>query len=411
MLTLPELFKKNSDGSMQRWLCAVDGAAITRRYGKVGGAEMTTSDTVREGKNLGRANATTPEQQALLEAQSEWTQKLKKGYHEDAAAAGRGEVDAEAICGGSGVMLAKDWDDHKGKVVYPVAVQPKLDGHRCLAEVTVDQIPTEGGVGLSVDVTLWSRTRRPIRSMPHVISEIRSMVLAATPSTLLALSGVAVADFAVGRSLSFWLDGELYTHELKADFEKLSSLIRPDEPREGHEQIQYHVYDTFPDGPEECPGFEVRFPRLEPLLTTEEYVRLVDTTPSVQDEAGVLAEHDARVADGYEGCMVRRLGVGYEKKRTSQLLKVKRFRDAEYRVVGLAEGRGKLAGHVGAFVCEVPATATQPRREFSVKLAGETSLLRLDLNQDKIGKRLTVKYQGITADGSLRFPVGLRFVD
>ena len=68
LTTLPTLYKRNANGSIQQWTLYVTGSAITTAYGQVGGRIQMTTDVITEGKNLGRSNATTPEQQAQLEA-------------------------------------------------------------------------------------------------------------------------------------------------------------------------------------------------------------------------------------------------------------------------------------------------------------------------------------------------------
>jgi predicted DNA-binding WGR domain protein len=79
--TLPTLYKRNSNATaIQQWTISVTDATITTMYGQVGGAMQTTSDTVTQGKNLGKKNATTPEQQAMLEAEAQHERKRKAGY-------------------------------------------------------------------------------------------------------------------------------------------------------------------------------------------------------------------------------------------------------------------------------------------------------------------------------------------
>ena len=103
---LPTLYKLTSTKALQFWQICVEASTITTRYGQVGGAELSTSDTLTEGKNTGRSNATTPEQQATLEAQSRWDKQRKRGYVESKEAAQRGDV-SEAVEGGVMPMLAK----------------------------------------------------------------------------------------------------------------------------------------------------------------------------------------------------------------------------------------------------------------------------------------------------------------
>lgn len=387
MHTFPTLYKLASTGKVvQQWTISVDDATITTTYGQVGGTMQTTSDTVTEGKNQGKKNATTPAQQAVAEAKAKWEKQRKKGYVEDLAAATAGKFD-DVIEGGVVPMLAKTFDEHGHKLVYPVAVQPKLDGHRCVAVIEVavlESMPPQP----QATVTLWTRTRKRIKSMPHIEAELKSVV------------EVAMVNEPTMPS-HFVLDGELYSHSHRDRFEELTSLIRPDEPRPGHDVVEYHVYDVVGDA-----GFLQRFKRLEHLFATCKHVHLVKTVHCV-DEAAVAHNYDHFKRLGYEGAMVRSLDRGYDHKRSDALLKMKDFVDAEFKVVRLEEGRGKLQGHVGACVC-----VTADGKEFCVKVAGATEKLREAwATKSWVNKWLTVKYQNLSSDGIPRFPVGLRFRD
>jgi len=113
------------------------------------------------------------------------------------------------------------------------------------------------------------------------------------------------------------------------------------------------------------------------------------------------------LAEGYEGAMYRNPHMPYEDKRSAGLLKVKIMQDAEFKIIGVSEGKGKLEGHAGAFVCQIEDKA------FRAKLKGNTEdLIEYFENFEKYkGKLLTVQYQGLTPDKIPRFPVGLRIRD
>ena len=91
----------------------------------------------------------------------------------------------------------------------------------------------------------------------------------------------------------------------------------------------------------------------------------------------------------------------------SYLQKYKVFEDAEFEITGVEEGRGKLAGHAGSFIC-----VTKEGNEFKAKLKGKLSDLKEYWENQKqyIGKTLTVQFQGLTNKNNVpRFPVALRF--
>lgn len=124
MTEFKTLYKKNSLGQVQSWKIVVEENTY---YTLEGINQLSQSKpTVCTGKNIGRANETTPEQQALLEAKSLYQKKLDKGYSEDAPQASKFFEP----------MLAFERDKYE-KLLFtvPTYVQPKLDG--CLDYSTV----------------------------------------------------------------------------------------------------------------------------------------------------------------------------------------------------------------------------------------------------------------------------------
>lgn len=362
--TFPILYKKSASGAIQQWAIDVEHSTIVTTYGQVGGKIQTTTDSVKSGKNLGRKNATDQESQALSEAKSQWLKKKKAGYVESLKDAESGAVD-KVIEGGILPMLAKVFEDHSSKIVYPVTVQPKLDGHRCIA--IVDSLG---------EVSLWSRTRKRITSVPHIEKAIKDLGLVSTI-----------------------LDGEIYSDKLKSDFEKITSAARKQEATEESKHLEYHVYDTpMPH----C--FTKRFSFLITVFPIQRGpLKLVSSTMARSKEE-VLKWHDYFIDGGYEGTMVRLHNMPYESKRSSQLLKLKSFTDSEFKIVGVEEGRGKLSGHAGAFICET----ADGKSTFNVKMEGSLSKLKeyWENRDEYIGQLITVKYQGLTVYGIPRFPTG-----
>lgn len=380
MKTLPILYKKTSTGAIQEWSIGVDDCTIITVHGQTDGKKQRTEDVIKEGKNIGRSNETSPAEQALAEATSKWESKIKKGYVEDISRANAGEKD---IDGGYDCMLAHKFADHGHKIVYPAFVQPKLNGHRCLATI-------ENGVA-----KLWSRTRKPITSCPHIIKELEAI-------------------YPKGYHK---IDGELYNHAYKDKFEELASLIRQEVPAENCTEVQYHVYDN----PTVESGFDSRIETLvntihcyEKSATSLNYIVLTDTI-LVKNEDEMMAAFENFLKLGYEGAMARNGSVGGDKKknpkalyqgsRSYDLQKIKEFEDAEFPIVNCIEGRGGYAG-CGIFVCK----ATNGDL-FNVKMKGTKESLAEYLTDPKTwkGKLLTVKYQYISKYGIPIFPVGERF--
>ena len=318
-----------------------------------------------EGKNAGKANETLADEQALKEAKSKWTKKKKSGYVETLKDAEAGEVD-DIIEGGIEPMLAQKYRDHAKKVVWPAHVQPKLDGIRCIAIVKNGKC------------SLWTRTRKRINSVPHIVAFLES--------------------YFAGKTIT--LDGELYNHDLKSEFERIVSAVRKDKPAPGNEVIEYHVYDIVSKD-----DFQNR--ALELLrLPAGGIVQYVPTHKMTSEEA--MQEYFAIcMEEGYEGCMVRNSNSLYENKRSYGLQKVKEFDDAEFEIVGVEEGRGKMAGKA-IFVCK-----TKKGDTFNAKMKGALTGLKkyLDAPNKVIGKKLTVRYFGMTNGNVPRFPVGIAVRD
>jgi len=371
----PILYKKTSTGAIQQWkvqVIIIDGDVnIVNQYGQVGGKVQVSKELVLEGKNVGRANETTPIQQGLAQAKARWEKQLKKGYVESIEDAEAGKTD-DVIEGGVFPILAHKFAEQGHKIKYPALAQPKLDGHRCTSQY-------DDGV-----VTLWSRTRKPITALPHIAHALR------------------IFDMKV--------DGELYHHDYRENFEDLTSFIRQEVPKEGHEIVQYHVYDI----PDDTKTNKERYELLEKLRPAFEGtpIKIVETVV-VNDEDELYAYLDDCLARGYEGCMARNMDGKYEYKRSYNLQKHKKFDDDEFRIVDIKVGnKGSMAGKA-VFICE-KYRDEQPLPEgetFDCKLRGNMDELTKYAENPSlvIGKILTVKFQGYTKYGKPRFPVGERF--
>lgn len=379
-MQLEKLYKQTSSGAIQEWQVSVEANNVTTRFGQLDSPNIQqTSETVT-GKNIGKANETTDNQQAELRAQQMHEAKLKKGYTPDLELA----KSTKNTLQGVEPMLAFPIEKKEKFVTFPAFVQPKLDGMRCIAVVE------------DFKCTLYSRTQKVIPTLPHINKQIE------------------VAAHAVGLP-DMILDGELYNHELKDDFNRLMSLIKRDEPHEDCEVIQYYMYDDVSEFSE----YEDRYETIKDVASYGSHLKAVENYEVGSRE--MLETHfHLFLKQGYEGAMYRNPKIGYEQKRSTSLLKVKVMEDAEFTIVDVNEGKGKLAGKAGAFVCRIGTVdcsedqqlsgGKTEYKEFKAKLKGSIEdLEEYWVNKDKyIGKQLTVQFQGLTPDGIPRFPVGLR---
>ncbi len=199
------------------------------------------------------------------------------------------------------------------------------------------------------------------------------------------------------------LDGELYNHALKDDFEKIISLVRKTKPteddrRDAQHLVQYHVYDVIA----ESFNYDERFNWLRNNLPVARTMTLIrNTSVDSYDEAKVL--HDIHLAQGYEGSILR-LNRPYEQKRSYNLQKFKDFSDDEATIIGYEAGKGKFTGLIGKFFMQ-----DDDGNEFGCPIGKGYNFadrkVILDNIHDYIGQRATFTYFQRTQAGSYRHPL------
>jgi DNA ligase-1 len=266
-------------------------------------------------------------------------------------------------------MLAAKYEGWVG----PCYSQPKLDGIRCIAN-------SRG---------LWSRNGKLIRGAPHIYD--------------------ALVEFFQEYPDAI-LDGELYNHQLKDNFNQIVSCVKkqkptPEDLKLSASLVQYHVYDL---ASSEDDSFRDRwdwlFHELEYRNELFAYVHTVRTafheTESDLDETYTLF-----LQDGYEGQMVR-LDVPYENKRTKALLKRKEFIDEEFPLVSINEGIGNWGGVAKSVTCSLPNGDT-----FNAGIKGNWEAGKELLGKDAEFSKVTVRYQNLTPDGIPRFGIAVKFWD
>jgi len=365
-MQMQTLVKRRSDGGIQEWTIEVEGNAFRVTSGKRAGKKVVNEWTFCEGKNKGKSNETTDEEQATLEAKAKWQKKLDGEYAID--------TDSVDDIGYVKPMLAKKWEDYENKVQLPVYTQPKLDGIRCIA--------TKNG--------LKSRTGKEIVAVPHIFESLKPF-FAEHPDVV--------------------LDGELYCDKFDNDFNAICSIVRKSKLTEqdvkNAEVIEYHVYDVvdksmrfseridFIDDNFLC-GYRYRRQphdqRLDHIIPVQ--TCLAETKEYLDELYGQWQEQ------GYEGQMIR-LNEPYENKRSKSLLKRKEFQDSEYKILGWKEGIGNRAGTIGHLCFE-----TKDGVKFNSNVKGNFGYLEEVLKQGDslIGKSATIKYFHLTPDGVPRFP-------
>lgn len=366
------LYKICSDKeTIQCWDIVVEGNTYYTLTWKFESDKIVKSKpTIVSGKNVGKKTETTPEQQALKEALAKREQKLKSGYAETIE-------EAKEKGGYFSPMLAEKYVEVREQIVYPVYVQPKLDGVRLLIDKD-----------------------RPF-----------SRTLKESPGGNILYDLLCDSKFFSDKE-SIVLDGEIYNHTLKKNFNKITSLARTEtyECKETAEEakklIQYWVYDFF-DKERPDLTFSVRMKMLEKMLEDNPSIVFVPAK-KVENEEELEEAYAQFLSEGYEGLMVR-TDTAYEQKRTEALLKYKPMETEEFELVGVIEGKGNRSGGAGKLVLKAKNGNT-----FEANIKGGFELYtRILKDQEKlIGSMVTARYQNLTPDKEVpRFAVALAIRD
>ena len=265
-------------------------------------------------------------------------------------------------------MLAHKFDESRVDWSKPVYIQPKLDGVRCLF--------TKDGA--------YSRTGKKFMNLAHI--------------------ELALIPF-FKQQPDVVLDGELYNHELKDDFEKIISLVRKQKPTaddrlEAKQLVQFHVYDYF-DGVM-YDSYQVRMGQ---LACSDIYDSQIKYVPTLLADSYSYARtlHEEFLEDGYEGSIIRLNGL-YKHSRSYDLMKFKDFSDTEATIIGYELGKGKRTGTLGKFIMlddEGVEFGCPPGKGYSYKDLAEM----LNNITDYVGKRATFTYFQKTNAGSYRHPL------
>jgi DNA ligase 1 len=191
------------------------------------------------------------------------------------------------------------------------------------------------------------------------------------------------------------LDGELWL-DRKA-FQRTVSIVRRQDKSEHWRQISFLVFDA----PDLTVSFEERQAYLQETLAESHAKHLKLLEQQQCRSLDHLREELARIeALGGEGVMLREPGSKYEVGRSSTLMKVKTFHDAEARVIDHQAGAGRHKGRMGALVVELP-NGTQ----FSVG-TGFSDAQRN--HPPAVGTTITFRYQELSDRGVPRFPSFVR---
>lgn len=345
-----------------------DEAYLVISHAKTLDGKATGSRVPVRGKNIGRANETTPWEQAMSEMASRIRKQEDKGYRLQMPEAG---AQATNSLGLAKPMLATVWSKVKPESIDWANCfgQYKLDGHRAMYK----------------DGVLYSRQGKEI-NLPHIKDQLDAL------------------ENKLGYALH--LDGELYCHGIP--LQQIGSLVK--RPREESEQLVYHVYDCVAPT-----NYEHRLEMLKDYLSSEDidgsFIRLLNTVKINSVAEAQQLQADA-VAEGYEGAILRHGTAGYEDdKRSRNLLKLKDYQDAEFTIVGVTKGTPRyLEAEDRWLEVAVWQLVTEDGKQFEATAPG--GMYEKDQwwqrRDEVIGKTATIKFFDLSDDGIPLQPVALR---
>ncbi len=253
----------------------------------------------------------------------------------------------------------------------PVFIQPKLDGVRCLIQYD------------NSTVTAYSRTGKEWKNIDHILFNLKPF-FQLNPDVV--------------------LDGELYNHDLKDDFEKIISCVRKTKPTgehraESEKLVQFHCYDVIKPSPRGM-SFSVRDEWIQLNVPLNFCIKHVGSIP-VRSDDDALWQNSRNLKAGYEGSILRTNDI-YQHKRSHNLRKFKQFHDAEAKIIGWVAGKGKRTGTIGKFMAmDVDGV------EFGMPVMDKQKYLEENFEkmQGWVGKIATFKYFERTKAGSYRHPL------
>jgi len=275
-------------------------------------------------------------------------------------------------------MLAYPVSDKPINYENKVFMQPKLDGVRCI--IQADQI-NHFSRPIEWEVKAYSRTGKEWKNIDHILAQLKPFF---------------------NKHPFVILDGELYNHDLKDDFEKIISLVRKTKPTaenrvESAKVVQFHCYDIV----DETKTFEERINFIKNKFCDIKNIIEVQTLTNVDSNDQAKIFHTHYLNQGYEGSILR-TNDNYKCGRSWNLRKFKDFSDDEAVLTDWVEGKGKRVGTIGKFMA-IDAEGN----EFGMPVMDNFKYLQdnFEMMKGYVGKTATFTYFERTKAGSYRHPL------
>lgn len=356
-MILERLYKTSSKGAIQVIDITISGAVYTRIWGQLDG-KVQSKETTATPKNEGRSNATTAEEQAVLEAKAVWIKKQKAGY----------SLSPEAPTTVKLPMKVNDYHKHKKKVSFPCYTSPKLNG----VNVEYRLISNPGDVDV---LKLLSRGGEEYPVPVHQETQVLMLLQALGTNSI---------------------NGEMYCHgehlqDIMAATKKHNELT----PR-----LKFNVFDF----PEVGGTYQERCAK---MYSIKDSYKDFDTSDFPFVPVWVANSHEEIddqykqcVDAGYEGLVIRNAKAEYKyNTRSNGVFKYKTMKDAEYEVIGFKIDKNKHA----VYTCVTPLGDM-----FSVKRRGTSEERLKDAEEapSNVGKFLRVEYEMLSKDKKPLKPIG-----
>ena len=273
-------------------------------------------------------------------------------------------------------MLASKYNEKK--LSFPCYVDFKLDGIRCISKFENDS------------PSLFSRNGKKLNNYKTIEEELRMLKLYLKDSD------------------NFSLDGELTSGHFQ---DMMRTVSRKDNGIEMGKDVIYNIFDIIWSNPNNF-NLGKRLIFLNTLAGVIKILKLthikVNRGKDVSNWKEIEEYYKEALNNGFEGVMIKDLNAIYENRRSTAWMKLKPEETEDLKVIGVEEGTGKYIGKLGALICQLSNGG-------SVSVgSGFKDDERKDYWNSKdviIGKIIEIKFQEKTKDGSLRFPVFVRWRD
>jgi ATP-dependent DNA ligase len=372
MVKYPTLYARTSTGAVQVWFMEQDGARYRSTSGQEDGKKVIAEWTNAKPKNVGRANATSAEEQAKAEIDAKYKKQLKSGgYHKDVA-----DIDIEKFFQ---VMLAKEYSKYKKKIDWSkgVGVQIKFNGGRIVAKKS----------------GLFTRKGERYISIPHIEEGLKPFFIQ-WPKAI--------------------LDGEGFNYKLREKLNKIMKLLRktvhatPKDLAKSKEMVRFYVYDGFNfGGVTKDDWYLARQQAINQAFfrkDADQYKNIIEPVETwiVYSEQELEALYKTFLEDKQEGAILRLLYVPYEEKRSKNLLKYKPVDDDEFRIISIQDGDGKFANRASTITCQLlKGKFDDDTNTFNATFKGtEAQAVKFWKEKEKyIQKVVTIYFNGYTGKG------------